>query len=170
MSLDAGRGAWSRRHAVLAGLVTAILLTGCATPQRSAAPGEAFWSGRLALNVESDPPQSYSASFDLRGSPDAGELLLNSPLGNTLARVQWQPGSAELHQGERVTQRQSLDELTTEFGGTALPVAALFAWLQGQAREADGWQADLSRQPEGRVNARRRLPLPAAELRIIFQP
>lgn len=170
MSLEAGRDAWSRRHAMLAGLATSIVLAGCATPPRNALPGEAFWSGRLALNVESDPPQSYSASFDLRGSPAAGELLLNSPLGNTLARVLWRPGSAELHQGDRVTQRQSLDELTTEFGGTALPVAALFAWLQGQAREADGWQADLSRQPEGRVNARRRLPLPAAELRLIFEP
>lgn len=170
MNLEADRGAWSRRHAMLAGLATAILLAGCAAPQRNTVPGEAFWSGRLALIVESDPPQSYSASFDLRGSPAAGELQLNSPLGNTLARVLWKPGSAELHQGERVTRRQNLDELTTEFGGTTLPVAALFAWLRGQASEADGWQADLSRQPEGRVSAHRLLPLPAAELRIVFEP
>lgn len=158
------------RRTLLAVLAGGALLVGCAAPRPHAQQGEAFWSGRLALIVESDPPQSYSAGFDLRGSPTAGELQLTSPLGNTLARVVWRPGQAELHQGERITQRESLDQLTTEFGGTALPVAALFAWLQGEAREADGWQADLSRQPQGRVNARRNLPLPAAELRIVFQP
>lgn len=151
-------------------LAAAGLLAACATPQRSLAPGETSWSGRLALQVASEPPQSFSAGFDLRGSPQAGELLLTSPLGTTLATVVWEPGSAELRQGELTTRRPTLDELTTELGGTALPVAALFAWLRGQPQEASGWQADLARQPEGRVTARRTQPLPSAELRIVFQP
>lgn len=150
-------------------LLAAGLLTACATP-RPSAPGEASWSGRLALQVDSTPPQSFSAGFDLHGSPQAGELQLTSPLGNTLARVLWAPGGAELRQGEQVTRRATLDELTTDLGGTALPVAALFAWLRGQPLDASGWQADLSRQPEGRVTARRTQPLPGAELRIVFQP
>lgn len=150
-------------------LLAAALLTACATP-RPSAPGEASWSGRLALQVQSAPPQSFSAGFDLHGSPEAGELALTSPLGNTLATVVWSPGNAELRQGEQVTRRTSLDDLTTELGGTALPVAALFAWLRGQAQDAHGWQADLSRQAEGRVTARRTQPLPIAELRIVFQP
>jgi outer membrane lipoprotein LolB len=120
--------------------------------------------------VDSTPPQSFSAGFDLHGSPQAGELQLTSPLGNTLATVLWAPGSAELRQGDQVTRRATLDELTTDLGGTALPVAALFAWLRGQPLDARGWQADLSRQPEGRVTARRTQPQPSAELRIVFQP
>ncbi len=155
------------RRALL--LLAASLLSACATP-RLVTPGEASWSGRLALQVDSHPPQSYSAGFDLHGSAQAGELQLTSPLGNTLATVQWGPGNAELRQGDQVTRRATLDDLTTDLGGTPLPVAALFAWLRGQALEVGGWQADLSRQHEGRVTARRTQPLPSAELRIVFQP
>ena len=145
------------------------LLTACATP-RAPAPGQAHWSGRLAVQVASTPPQSFSAGFDLTGSPNAGELALATPLGNTVATVVWSPGSAELRQGEQTTRRAGLDELTTELGGTALPVAALFAWLSGQPQSANGWTADLSRHPEGRITARRTDPAPSAELRIVFQP
>lgn len=155
------------RRLCLALVVT--LLTACATP-RAPVPGEASWSGRLAVQVDSTPPQSFSAGFDLSGSPEAGELALTSPLGNTLATVRWAPGMAELQQGEQITRRPSLDELSAELGGTPLPVTALFAWLRGQALSANGWEADLSRQPEGRINARRASPAPVAELRIIFQP
>ena len=154
---------------LLLSLAAGLLLTACATPRTNTA-GEASWSGRLALQVDGTPPQSFSAGFDLHGSPQAGELQLTSPLGNTLATVQWAPGSAELRQGEQITRRTTLDQLTTDLGGTALPVAALFAWLRGQPLDASGWQADLSRQPEGRVTARRIHPLPSAELRIVFQP
>lgn len=146
------------------------LLTACATPRPATAPGQASWSGRLALKVDSTPPQSFAAGFDLQGTPLAGQLQFTTPLGNTVASVQWTPGNAELRQGEQVTRRATLDELTTEIAGTALPVAALFAWLNGEAAEASGWQVDLSGQPEGRVSARRTQPLPSAELRIIFQP
>lgn len=145
------------------------LLAACATP-RAPVPGQAHWSGRLAVQVASTPPQSFSAGFDLTGSPDAGELALTTPLGNSVATVVWSPGSAELRQGEQTTRRASLDELTTELGGTALPVAALFAWLSGQPHNANGWTADLSRQPEGRITARRIDPAPSAELRIVVQP
>lgn len=150
-------------------VLVATLLAACAAP-RATAPGEASWSGRLAVQVDSTPPQSFSAGFELSGSPETGELALTSPLGNTLATVRWAPGMAELQQGEQITRRSSLDELSTELGGTPLPVTALFAWLRGQALSASGWEADLSRQPEGRINARRASPTPAAELRIIFQP
>jgi outer membrane lipoprotein LolB len=152
-------------------LAAAALLSACATAPRPATlPGEEVWSGRLSLNVDSTPPQSFSSAFDLRGAPAAGELLLSSPLGTTLATVVWTPQSAELRQGGQVTRRGSLDELTTELSGTAVPVAALFGWLRGVQGDVPGWQADLSRQAEGRVTARRSAPLPTAELRVVFQP
>jgi outer membrane lipoprotein LolB len=148
----------------------ALMLGACAAPPKSMLPGEASWSGRLALQVQSAPPQSFSAGFDLRGAPAAGELQLTSPLGNTLATVSWTADSAELRQGGQVTRRGSLDELTAELSGTAVPVAALFGWLRGESVDVPGWQADLSRQSEGRITARRSTPLPAAELRVVFAP
>ncbi|PZO17305.1 MAG: hypothetical protein DCF26_10195 [Burkholderiales bacterium] len=151
-------------------LAAVAMLSACATPQRAMLPGEEAWSGRLAMTVQSEPPQSFSAGFDLRGTPAAGELQLATPLGTSLATVSWSPGSAELRQGGQVTRRVSLDELTTELSGTPVPVAALFGWLRGQAGDVPGWQADLTRQPEGRITARRFAPLPAAELRVVVQP
>lgn len=154
----------------LAALAFAALVTACATPLKPPLPGETAWSGRLALNVDSQPPQSFSAGFDLRGTPSAGELQLISPLGSTLAHVVWDRSSAELRQGGQVTRRGNLDELTAELSGTAVPVAALFAWLRGEEGEVPGWQADLSRHADGRITARRSQPLPTAELRVVFQP
>jgi outer membrane lipoprotein LolB len=151
-------------------LGSALVLGACATAPKPVQPGESAWNGRLALSVDSQPPQSFSAGFDLHGSPDAGELQLVSPLGNTLALVVWDATGAELRQGGQVTRRGSLDELTAELSGTAVPVAALFGWLKGQPGDVPGWQADLTRQPEGRVTARRTTPLPTAELRVVFQP
>lgn len=151
-------------------LATVALLSACATPQRAVLPGEGLWSGRLAMTVQSDPPQSFSAGFELRGTPAAGELQLTSPLGTSIATVVWLPGSAEMRQGAQVTRRGSLDELTTELSGMPVPVAALFGWLRGQAGDVPGWQADLTRQPEGRITARRVSPVPTAELRVVVQP
>lgn len=164
-------GWWVIIQRRLVAMMCVVLLTACATPQRTPQPGETAWNGRLSVRVDSLPPQSFTAGFDLRGSPQAGELQLTSPLGNTLATVQWSPEGAELRQGQQVTTRSSLDQLTTELIGTSLPVVALFGWLQGQPSEdTHGWQADLARQPEGRITARRAAPLPEAELRIVFQP
>jgi outer membrane lipoprotein LolB len=46
----------------------------------------------------------------------------------------------------------------------------MFDWLRGRDTRADGWEADLSRHAQGRVSARRTLPLPEAQLRLIFLP
>jgi outer membrane lipoprotein LolB len=164
------RASGRRARLVAAGLVAALLLSACAAPRPPGAASEDAWSGRLALRLDSTPPQSFSAGFDLRGSPQAGELQLNSPLGTALARVRWSPQGAELRQGDRFEQRESLDELTTDLSGTALPIAALFGWLRGNNNAADGWTVDLSQQPQGRITARRTTPLPSAELRVLFAP
>ena len=152
------------------GAVLLILLGGCAAPKVPTAPGTDAWNGRLALSVDSTPPQIYSAGFDLHASPEAGELLLATPLGTTLAIVSWSRGRAEMAQGQHITRRSSLGELSADLGGTVVPVAALFAWLKGEPTEVDGWQADLSRHADGRITARRLKPLPVAELRLVFEP
>lgn len=156
----------------LGGLLAAsLLLAGCASRLQQAAgpdPDTRQWSGRLGLTVASEPPQSFSAGFDLQGGPDAGELTLTSPLGNTLAVMQWRPGEALLRQGEQARHYATLEALATEVTGTPLPVRALFGWLRGQAQSVPGWHADLSRLSDGRLSAQRLMPLPTAELRIVL--
>ena len=151
----------------------AALLAGCA--QQPPAPAsttaaQAYWRGRLALRLETAEPTSYFASFELSGQARAGELLLSSPLGTTLAQLRWSPQVALLRNDGQTRAFESLDALATEATGTDIPIAALFQWLQGQAAAADGWQADLSQLNEGRLVARRAQPEPAAELRLILDP
>jgi len=145
-----------------------LSLTGCATPRIPPSDPQAWWTGRLALNIQSDPPQSWSAGFELQGSAQQGELLLISPLGNTLARLSWTPQSALLAQGSQHIQGASLQALSEKLAGTDLPIAALFDWLAGRSATAEGWQADLSAHAQGRLVAQRLTPSPAALLRIVL--
>ena len=159
----------SRRLA--AACLATLLVAGCATGTGARATYDTEtnqWSGRLALNVASEPPQSFSAGFNLSGNAEAGELSLSSPLGSTLAVLQWQPGQALLRQGDQTRQFDSVEALAAEATGAPIPVRALFAWLRGQPEEVTGWRADLSQLPAGRVNAQREMPLPTADLRIVL--
>lgn len=157
----------ARRH-VLAALA-ALLLAGCAQPPRLA-PAAQSWRGRLALRVDSTPPQSYHADFELTGNARAGALLLSGPLGQTLARLDWTPAGATLRDGNGTRDYGSLDELSAQASGAPLPLTALFDWLAGRPADAQGWQADLSRLDAGRLTARRTQPEPAAELRLLLEP
>ncbi len=148
--------------------VSLLSLTGCATPRPQPADTTAFWSGRLALQLQSTPPQNWSASFELQGSAEQGQLVLLSPIGTTLARLSWTPQSALLEQGEDKTASNSLQSLSQRLTGTDLPIAALFEWLAGNAADAPGWQVDLSAHPQGRLTARRNSPAPETVLRILL--
>lgn len=150
----------------------ATWLAGCAQPV-PAPPTDAatpsYWRGRLALRVETPEPTSFFASFELSGQARAGELLLSSPLGTTLAQLRWSPDFALLRNNGETRAFDSLAALATEATGTDIPIAALFQWLHGQPATAHGWQADLSQLGEGRLVARRAQPAPAAELRLILE-
>jgi outer membrane lipoprotein LolB len=167
----------SRPRLLLASLVCALatLLTGCAQPlvQPTAADDQPqrVWRGRLALRVDKHPePTSFFANFELSGQPDTGELTLSTPLGTTLAQLRWSPQQVRLRNNGQTRAFDSLDALATEATGAAIPIAALFEWLQGRPAAADGWRADLSQLEAGRLVARRSQPEPAAELRLIIDP
>lgn len=152
------------------------LSAGCASvaprPEPAAglvgAQATAHWSGRLSLQIESDPPQAFHAGFELRGSAQAGELSLLSPLGTILATARWQPGGAELLRPDSSQAYPDLASLSADLTGTAVPVAALFDWLRGEATVADGWSVDLSDAGAGRLRAQRHQPPPDASLRLIL--
>lgn len=125
--------------------------------------------GRISLQIQSEPAQSFSAGFELKGRPEQGELTLISPLGNVLGILRWNPLEATLDSGSQQTQRfSSVDALMAQATGAAIPLVALFAWLQGDNANVSGWSADLSRHSEGRILARRAQPAPQAELRVIL--
>lgn len=154
----------------------AMAMAGCASPRTApTASGESL-SGRLSVRVDATPTapaQSVSGSFELLGTPQAGQLNLTSPLGTQVAQARWDGSRATLRTSEGETTYDDLDQLTRDMLGQPMPVAALFDWLRArpwpgatsQAR-ADGqpgfvqmgWDIDLTRHSEGWVSARRAGP------------
>ncbi len=170
------------RSGPLAALVLVCLLSACATPAPDPAGG--WTSGRLSLRVAATPErasQGLSAAFELRGSGQQGELRLLSPLGTRLAEARWAPGLAVLNSAQGEQQFSSLDALSRQALGEALPLAALPDWLAGRpwpdapstavpgGFQQLGWHIELSRQAEGWIEARRASP-PAVDLRVRLEP
>jgi outer membrane lipoprotein LolB len=156
-------GRWAAGSAV-------ALLTACASLPPPAADS---LSGRLSVRVDGQPAQSVSAGFELHGNAQRGSLVLSGPLGTTAARATWAPGQALLQQGSSETRHADLDSLGQAALGEALPMAALFDWLHGRAWaqapsqprpdgqpgfQQLGWQIDLSRWPDGAIEAVRLAP------------
>lgn len=166
--MSSHRGPSRRTICVAAAL--AALLAGCAQLPRTSAKGsaDAFWSGRLSLQVQSSPPQSLSAAFELKGAPERGELRLSTPLGTTLLTARWSPTEAMLEAENQTRRFSDIQTLLLQATGANVPLPALFGWLNGEPSQADGWAADLSRHADGRIIASRSQPAPAAQLRIVL--
>jgi outer membrane lipoprotein LolB len=159
-------GCRGRRWVMVLAMTFTLLAAGCAAPRMIPLDTNAYWSGRMAIQVLKNPPESLSAGFELQGSVQAGEMVLLSPIGTTLARLEWTPQGARLAQGQQQVESTSLQRLGARLTGTELPIAALFEWLAGRPAEAPGWQVDLSAHAQGRISAERREPSPGAVLRI----
>ena len=159
------------RHRWMGWLVLcALWLAGCAQPMPSAPVEENSWNGRIALQIDGQASQSFSAMFELRGTAQAGGLVLLSPFGNRIAQLDWKDGHAQLVIGLDTRTSDSLDTLLQDVTGTRIPVTALFSWLKGTQASATGWQADLTGIADGRLTARRDDPQPTATLRIALTP
>lgn len=148
-----------------------IFIAGCASitgANSTFSSKTAYWQGRLALTVQSTPVQAFSANFELQGNAQTGSLVLSTMLGSTLARIEWTDTTATLVSGNDTRAFDSLPTLLRHTVGTDLPVASLFAWLQGQAATAPEWEADLTQLDQGRLNAKRTSVVNPAELKIIL--
>lgn len=159
-------GHWAVR---LIALLFLAWLAGCAQPpQRPQLEdgGTDAWSGRIALQVQDQPSQSFAALFELHGNAQRGGLALTNPLGNRLAQLDWADGHAQLATAQETRTSDSLDALLQDITGTRIPAAALFDWLQGLQTTVPGWRADLSALPQGRIIAHRDDPAPPVTLRI----
>jgi outer membrane lipoprotein LolB len=136
-------------------------------------------AGRLSVQVAphgGQPARSVSASFELRGTAEQGELDLSGPLGQTVARARWAPGRAQLLTSDGERSFPDLESLAGEALGERLPLGALVDWLRGRPwrgapsrSTADGfeqlnWRVDLARAAEGAIVATRSEP-PAVTVR-----
>ncbi len=157
----------------VAGAFAVALLAAC-TSLPKAPPSSDSISGRLSVRVEDEQPRSVSAAFELRGSAEAGQLDLNSPLGNVMARASWTPGEVLLVTPDSSARYDNLDTLGRQVLGESLPMAALFDWLRGRpwpgapSSTVDGgsgftqlgWTVNVARFAEGLVTATRETPPP----------
>ena len=170
-----------------AGVVSALVLAGCATPAPPdlPPPGDNL-SGRLSVQVEATEDaaaRNLSAAFELFGTPSRGRLDLNTPIGSTLVRARWEPAAAYLDTPQGSTRHETLAELSRAALGEELPISALFDWLQGRpwpgAQSSAsgptepagfrqlGWSVDLSRFETDRIAARReRAPVVIVQIRL----
>ena len=129
----------------------------------------AFKAGRFALQIDSQPPQSFIISFDLTGGWPEGALNIYNPLGMQMARVEWTPQRARLLQGNQVRESSSLERLVLDLTGAQLPTAALVDWLSGKPTPAEGWNVDVSEWHLRRLVLERVQPAPRTVLRIAFE-
>jgi outer membrane lipoprotein LolB len=167
-----------RARRAAAALMPLALLVGCATPPAQP-PASDQLGGRLSVQVAAhanQPSRSVTASFELRGSAEQGELDLSGPLGQTVARARWSPGRAQLLTSDGERSFPDLESLAQEALGERLPLGALVDWLHARpwpgapsqpaqaGFEQLGWRVDLARAPEGLIVATRAAP-PAVTLR-----
>ena len=154
-------------------LASAIfLIAGCANTTRDVVQIDlksSRWQGRLALTVHTEPVQVFSAEFELQGDAQAGTLAFFTPLGSTVARLQWSDEGAYLQTSGETQHFVSLDALTLRATGAVLPIASLFAWLKGEAPETPGWQVELGDLQNGRLKAQRLAPDTPADLKIVLE-
>ena len=129
-------------------------------------------TGRISLSTEPLPGQSaqaFIAQFHLQGSSAQGQITLQTPTGNLLAVLHWQPGSATLSQAGQADQPYAdLPTLLRAVMGPAAPEPALLlAWLQGQSGSHPDWQVDLGQYASaGLIVAQCLQPLPRTHIRI----
>ncbi len=163
-----------RGAAISMAMGVVLLVSGCATPQSPSADTQGAvtkdaWAGRIGLQIQSDPPQAFFAGFELKGNAQAGELKLTSPIGSILGVMRWSPGEAVLESGREVKKFASVDALLEQTTGAAIPINALFDWLNGKNTSLNGWTADLSEQAAGKISARRTNPAPQTDLRVVLE-
>lgn len=165
-----------RLAASLLSLCWLLTVAGCAAPGRAPVDPTApagHWNGRMSVRVEATAAQgaqAFSSTFELQGGPEQGQLHFYTPLGSTAAAIAWTPGQAHLQSGSQTQTFNNIAELIERVLGTAVPVAALFAWLDGDPLSLDGWQVDQSQFDSGKITARRISPAPGAEIRVVLEP
>ena len=182
------RSAWRRGIVVLG----AAALAGCVTAPSPLRPtdretlrDDAFEvSGRLSARRGSE---GAAASFRWTHRPERDELLLSTPLGSTLARLEGGAGDVRLELPDgRVSRATDWEALTANVLGAPLPVRGLAWWVQGiphpgsahaierdavqraSVLRQDGWEIVYGYKDDSLRPSRLRLAYPDTEIRLVL--
>ncbi|UTH76535.1 lipoprotein insertase outer membrane protein LolB [Chromobacterium sp. IIBBL 290-4] len=120
----------------LALIFAAVLLVGCASeapfraPVSSASAVDTPFnvSGRLSATLDG---KGHVANFDWRHAPAHDEVAINSPLGNTVAKVLRDPGGVALLADGKRWEADDVEGLTQQVLGWPLPLSNLAWWIRG---------------------------------------
>jgi outer membrane lipoprotein LolB len=185
----------------LATAAASLLLSACVTTAPRVEGG--LWTGRIAVRSEAgadQPARSNTGQFELSGSARHGQLVLTSPIGTVAARASWQlrdvggtaatPDRIELDTGGGPRRYATLDDMMQDALGDALPLEAMFDWLEGRPWPGApaqplgpgpdgprtgftqlGWTVDLTQfGPARLIAADRAAPPPPLHVRVKLDP
>jgi outer membrane lipoprotein LolB len=168
---------------VLAAATLAILAACAELPFLQPATGLKFQlSGRIAVRYDN---QGSSGNIAWRHRAAGDEMLITSPLGQGVARIERENGLVTVTgSDQRVYRAHDAESLTEQVLGFRVPLAGLSDWVQAKAapgpahetRDADGRLSELEQDgwriyylaygDVGGLPARMRLVYPGLELRL----
>ncbi|OWY37891.1 outer membrane lipoprotein LolB [Xenophilus sp. AP218F] len=137
--------------------LAALALSGCASHEvpfvalatQSAARDLPFAvSGRLSANLDG---KGHVANFAWQHLPEYDEVSINSPLGNTVAKVLRDPSGVSLLADGKTWQADNAEALTRQVLGWPLPLSNLAWWIRGLPApgEAASYEADGELRQQG---------------------
>ncbi|HTQ73887.1 MAG TPA: lipoprotein insertase outer membrane protein LolB [Burkholderiales bacterium] len=164
-------------------VVAGALLGACAAlpEHRTAPPGGFELSGRVAVLHATE---SGSARIFWRHSQDTDEMLLTSPVGQSIAKISREGDRYRLLTGDNKEYRaRDPESLTEQALGWRLPLSGLSDWVQGRASpdrpaeitgragegldiRQDGWTVAYEEFRDGRPY-RLRLSRESVEIRLV---
>jgi len=179
-----------RAFALLPVVAVAALLSACAT-MPPAAPGPAaadapfVAEGRLSAKRGAD---AVAGNFVWTHADARDTIVLDSPLGQTLARLSGSEGRARIELADgAVAEAPDWEALTLRTLSVPLPVAGLAWWIRGRAHprsahgveldafgrpvvlRQDGWEAVYAYSDDAaRLPSRVRLAWPDVDVRIVI--
>jgi len=133
----AARGrAWKIAAAVIAALLCACAATPSQPPPSAAPAVDAPFAidGRLSVRRGTE---ALAANFSWRHAPPRDELIVSTPLGQTLAEISGDAATRRYELTRSEGRRETADDwaaLTERALGAPLPVAGLAAWISGAPR------------------------------------
>jgi outer membrane lipoprotein LolB len=134
----------------------AVSLSGCASlhpyPVLAAPPTQLesapfVINGRIAINYQGS---RNSAGLHWNHQAQSDEILLLTPLGQTVARIASDTQHATLDQGEQHFQANDVESLMTQALGWSLPLSGLHYWVLG--KEASDCPAQIERDEQGQIS------------------
>lgn len=104
-------------------------------------------NGRIAINYQGN---RNSAGLHWNHQAQSDEILLLTPLGQTVARIASDAQRATLDQGEQHYQANDAETLMTQVLGWHLPMSGLHYWVLG--KEASDSTAQVERNELGQIS------------------